>query len=280
MDNTLLLTWTLFPDSNVKNKTKIDLNPEYRKKDYLRAILHYITQSNFTDIVFCENSNADLAEFENIKIIAKIFNKNLEILTFTWNSKIALEYWYWAWEAEIFDYAFANSKILSKSICFYKITWRYILKDINIILDLLKDSQNYFHKQWLFMTQFTVSTAFFKISNQNYKKYLFWKQIELFSLISNLDYNKEIYYKNQFPLERLWYILLRNELLKISQNFSSPIYYEYPNINSHWFNLNFRNLIYKIYCMLKLNQYWFMHKLIDISYFNIKYKKLIKDNLI
>ena len=61
----------------------MDRNIENRKKDYIRALLYYITQSNFDNIVFCENSNANLEEFVNVINIAKIFNKNLEILIFS-----------------------------------------------------------------------------------------------------------------------------------------------------------------------------------------------------
>lgn len=280
MTNTLLLTGTITPSSKIENKSTNDLNIENRKKDYIRALLYYITQSHFENIVFCENSNTDIEEFKSIKNIAKKFNKNLEILTFSWNVDLAIKYWYWAWESEIFDYFFENSKLLKDSDSFYKITWRYILRDINNIIKNTENIWNYFHKQWLFMTQFTLSTAFFKISKSNYKKYLYKKQIELYKEIDKKDYKNEIYFKNHFPLERVWYCLLRNELLEIKQTFSFPIFYEYPKINSHWFNNNFRDLIYKIYCYIRLNQYWFIHKIIDKLFYKKTYKKLISDKLI
>lgn len=278
--NTLLLTWTIIPSSKIENKSANDLNIENRKKDYLRALLCYITQSNFENIIFCENSNTYLEEFENIKNIAKTFNKNLEILTFSWDINLAINYWYWAGEAEIFDYFFNNSKILKKSDSFYKITWRYILKDINKIIEKLNNSENYFYKQWLFMTQFTFSTAFFKISKENYKKYLYKKQLKLYSELDKKDYKNEIFFKNHFPLERVWYSLLRKELLSLKQKVSFPIIYEYPKSNTHWYNENLRNLIYKMYCLLKLNQYWYIHKIIDKILYKKTYQKLINDNLI
>ncbi len=280
MNNTLLLTWTITPNQYIENKSANDLNIENRKKDYIRALLYYITQSNFSHIIFCENSNTYLEEFESIKNIAKTFNKNLEILTFNWDVNLAINYWYWAWESEIFDYVFENSELLKNSNSFYKITWRYIVKNMNTIIKKLDESENYFHKQWLFMTQFTFSTAFFKISKANYQKYLYKKQIKLYEDLDKKDYKNEIFFKNHFPLERLWYCLLRNELLKYTQKVSFPILYEYPKINSHWFNNNIRDLIYKIYCILELNQYWLMHKIIDKLFYKKTYKKLIEDNLI
>jgi hypothetical protein len=83
------------------------------------------------------------------------------------------------------------------------------------------------------MTQFTFSTAFFKISKENYKNYLYKKQIELYRNLDEKDYKNEIFFKNHFPLERVWYCLLRKELINKKQNFSFPITYDYPKINSH-----------------------------------------------
>ena len=83
------------------------------------------------------------------------------------------------------------------------------------------------------MTQFTISTAFFKISKSNYKKYLYKKQVELYKELDKKDYKNEVYFKNHFPLERLWYSLLRTELLKFKQWLSFSILYEYPKVNSH-----------------------------------------------
>lgn len=280
MTNTLLLTSTIIPSTKIANKSENDLNIEIRKRDYIRALLYYITQSNFDNIIFCENSNTNLKDFEEIKKIAKSHNKKLEILVFNWNKDLALNYWYWAWEAEIFDYCFENSKLFKNLDSFYKITWRYILKDINYIIWRLENTKNYFHKQWLFMSQFTVSTAFFRISKENYEKYLYKKQIKLYEELDKKDYKNEIYFKNHFPIERVWYTLLRNEILRHKQPLSFPIIYEYPKTNSHWINENIRNIVYKSYCYLKLNQYWFVHKIIDKLFYKLTYKKLIIDNLI
>jgi hypothetical protein len=83
------------------------------------------------------------------------------------------------------------------------------------------------------MSQFTFSTAFFKISKDNYEKYLYKKQLELYKNIDEKEYKNEIYFKNHFPLERIWYSLLREKLLSYKQKVSIPIIYDYPISTSH-----------------------------------------------
>lgn len=280
MANILLLTWTITPSQKIENKSAQDLNIENRKKDYIRALVYYITQSDFDNIVFCENSNTDLDEYSIIKELANLFWKKIELLSFQWNTELAEKYWYGAWEAEIFDYVFEKSTLLKNSNSFYKITGRYILKNVNQIIEKTQNYENYFHKQWLFMTQFTASTAFFKISKENYKKYLYKKQLELYSRLDRKEYKNEIFFKNHFPLERVWYCLLRKELLDMNQSISLEVNYEYPKVCTHWVNASFRNLIYKIYCYIRLNQYGIIHKIIDKSLYWITYKNLINDRLI
>ncbi len=279
MGNTLLLTWTIAPSLQIENKSSHDLNMDKRKKDYLRAIIYYITQSNFDAIIFCDNSNTVLLEYDVLEQLAKRYNKQLEILSFPWDDSLAIVYWYGCGEAEIFDYVCDHSKLLKNCDSFYKITWRYILRDVNVKLNKLKDIPNYFHKQWLFMTQFTTSTAFFKISKINYQKYLYKKQISFYKALYKQEYKEEFFFKNHFPLERVWYLLLRQELLQYKQNTSFPVIYDYPKILTHWFNVSFRNYVYAVYCFLKLNQYWYIHKLLDMVFFEKTYKKLINDVL-
>jgi hypothetical protein len=81
-NNVLLLTSTISPHQNIQNKSSQDLDTNRRKQDYLRALIYYITQSDFDEIVFCENSNTYLKEFDDVKKIAEIFGKKIEFLIF------------------------------------------------------------------------------------------------------------------------------------------------------------------------------------------------------
>jgi hypothetical protein len=46
---------------------------DHREKEYLRALIYYITESYFDDIVFCDNSNTYLKDFDYLKDLAKRF---------------------------------------------------------------------------------------------------------------------------------------------------------------------------------------------------------------
>ena len=177
--NTLLLTWTINPQIWKTIKYKNSLNPKVRIKEYIKSLFFYITISDFDNIVFCENSNYKCEEYmKNINHIAKLYNKNFEFLQFIWNHKETIQrktYSYWEWE--ILDYAFNNSKLLKQSKSRYKITWRYIIYNIN---DIIKSSQNtenlLFRWLWSF-SFFSIDTSLFKVSNEVYKKYLYDSKI-------------------------------------------------------------------------------------------------------
>ncbi|MDR2415713.1 MAG: hypothetical protein LBD75_03780 [Candidatus Peribacteria bacterium] len=79
---TLLLTATLHPSQKIIGKNKAELDFIHREKEYLRALCYYITDSNFVNIVFCDNSNTYLEEFDHIKSLAKKFGKKIEFLMF------------------------------------------------------------------------------------------------------------------------------------------------------------------------------------------------------
>lgn len=71
---TLLLTGTIAPKSGALVKTGKDVDPDFRKKQYVRAILFYLTQTPFEKVVFCENSNFDFSsETEAIDGIAQAY---------------------------------------------------------------------------------------------------------------------------------------------------------------------------------------------------------------
>lgn len=268
--NTLLLTGTIKPSQKIIWKNLNQLNYKNRQKDYIRALVYYITQSDFENIVFCDNSNTDIDNDNLIKNLASLFWKNIELIKFQWNIYLSENYWYWCWEAEIFDYVFENSKIIKNSDSWYKISWRYLVKDINIILKKLENNNYFFQKPWLMSNPFSIATSFFKINNDIYNKYLYKKQINF--------YEK---YKTRMAIEKYWYILLRDFLLKTKQKNNYNIKFKYPEFwNFYWFiwKWRIRTIIYYFYYLFNINQYWFIHKIIDFILYKKRIKNLIKKN--
>lgn len=170
----ICLTWTVVPQSN-KNLKITDRNE--RLKDYINNILFLITKSNFKKIVFCESSNYYNELINNISILARLYWKEFEYITFSWNSEKVISNWRWFWEQEILEYFIDNSKILKWEVSFYKLTWRYQVKNINKIIKLENNNDSVFVKMSPFDNR--CSTAFFK-SNINFFKnnfYGIWEKI-------------------------------------------------------------------------------------------------------
>lgn len=197
---TLLLTWTIAPNNWItKFNYKNSLDPQKRLKEYENSIKYYIEDSLFEEIVFCENSNYNCEDWK-IKMwkFAKDKNKTLEILQFQWNVKKTLELSYSYWEGECLDYAYKNSKFLKESINRWKITWRYVIKNIN---DLIKSSDKYENLlfRWLRpLWFFTIDTSIFKVSNDTYEKYLY-------------DAKNDITKENNKCIEHIFYDRIRNK---------------------------------------------------------------------
>lgn len=114
----LLLTATIKPFNEKYIKIRsIDL----RESDYYNSILHYLNLG-FT-VVFVENS---LFKSERIEGLAHRFS-NFEILKFA-STKSHLGKGHG--EKEIIDYAIANSQLMNSSDLIFKISGRYIVKNI------------------------------------------------------------------------------------------------------------------------------------------------------
>ena len=171
---TLLMTWTISPSKIQKWYQSSTLSSEIRKLQYFKSLLFYITQSNFWKIVFCENSDYKFNESEKhvIWYLSKLYDKEFELLSFKWDFEKTNEVWYWYWEWECIDYAIDNSKLLKNSNTFYKITWRYIIWNINQIIDLYKNDKNIFIRNNI-VWYFSMNTAFFKMDKQLYKEFFY-----------------------------------------------------------------------------------------------------------
>ena len=207
---TLLMTWTISPKKDQKWYKSTSFSTEVRKAQYLKAIIFYVTQSKFNNIIFCENSDYkfEKTEMEVIEYLKNLYHKNIELLHFKWNTEKVNKQWYWYWEWECLDYAFDNSKILKDTKTFYKITWRYIIWNINEIIDSHKNCQNIFIRD--IPSYFTMNTAFFKMETELYRKY-FYNAKKLVNHSQNINFEsafyKIIFNENLFNLPKRLRIL-------------------------------------------------------------------------
>ena len=173
---TVLLTGCIEPTSKIsiwKYWYKWSINVNERLKDYFFSIQYYIMYSDFKNIIFCDNSNYKCLEHISIlKELANIYGKNLEVLQFEWDNVKITNTYYGYWEWEIINYALSNSKILWNCKSWYKITGRYIIENINDIIALHKDDKNLFFRLMFPYSFFSLCTALFKVSKEDYNKYL------------------------------------------------------------------------------------------------------------
>ena len=196
MSETVVLTWTIAPSKNVvmtpnQKYNSTSLDPKKREKEYYEAIKFYLEKSDFTTLIFCDNSNYDFSYADELQHIAKEKWKTLELLKFQWDVELVTTISHWVWEAEIFDFVYENSKELHKNKTWFKVTWRYIISNINEIIKKLKEQDCYFQK-WIFgkgRNFLNVSTATFKISNKIFEEYLYKNTIKRVLLLKEIERN-------------------------------------------------------------------------------------------
>ncbi len=274
--NTLLLTSSIHP-WNVINKTENMIRDE-RENQYTWTLKYYIEKSNFNSIIYVDNTNYILKYVQNLDTenvansrIIKINWKVLEYIKFDWN-KYSSIYWYGYWDQEIMDYAFKNSILLNKldnNESFFKISWRYVLKNINNILKKTEHIWNMFLKSPIY--PFNIQTAIVKIKKSDYKKYIYIKVKRFFEKWKNK--------KLKLLLENIWYIMLReivhnDSIWKRIYN----IYYQYDwKLIFRWPNFPFlAKISYYILDFFKFNQHINIFCIIDKLFFNKWYNKKLK----
>jgi hypothetical protein len=98
-----------------------------RQRQYLQGLVAWITLTDLPIIVFCENTNTSY-DFTPIIELASRHHKTLEVLVFSGNDKAQI-YGKGFGEGEIVAYAMKNSRYLSQSQTFYKITGRLFIQN-------------------------------------------------------------------------------------------------------------------------------------------------------
>lgn len=270
--NTLLLTWTIKPNEKVLKQwyNSFTINHKKRLKEYINSIIFYISQSDFNNIVFCENSNYNIPEKDLIILrdLSQYYNKKIELLQFSWNYDKIKEKWYNYWEWECIDYAFDNSILIKESSNWYKISWRYKFWNINNIINEWNDSAYYFYR-FSFPFLYWVVTEIFKCTNEIYWKYLY-------NVKDIVDYKKPDFLRSY---EMMCYYKLRPILRNIKPLVSLPIHSLWTQNNKHTNrNMLFQLLINNFFLnKYLLHWWWIMDKVYSIFFwFYCKLKLKIK----
>lgn len=192
--NVLLLTASIDPIIfNTPFTILTDKNE--RLKQYSSATNWFLRQEYVDSVILCDNTLSE-ESFEQSKRIATNLGKDFEFLTFLGNKDKIKNLGKGYGEGEIIKYALKNSSIINTGIeCFYKVTGRIIIKNINEIIKYTNDQNCFLLASCL--ERDAIDTRFFKSSVKFYK--------------DNLEDGYEICNDfNNFYLEKVFYIKLKH----------------------------------------------------------------------
>jgi hypothetical protein len=170
----LLLTATIIPQTH-QELALIDAKKRYRQ--YMDTLSRLIQYADFQEIVFCENSSTEIPDKQLVEKMAVEHGKQIEFLSFQGNTKLIQQYTRAYGDQEIIAYALQHSQILAKHSGFYKLTGRYRVANINILLRVRKHEPTVFIKGGVRIP--TVHTSFFKTDKEYFVKYLQGEYINL-----------------------------------------------------------------------------------------------------
>ena len=199
---TLIITGCVKPPQDGYRIKLLDSNE--REAQYIKSLEYYITKTNIKNIVFCENSNYKLKNDIN-KLIS---NKNFEFLSFEGNQEKSVRYGKGYGEGEIMQYAFENSKLISRTNYIAKVTGRLIVKNINTLVRFANQSNGYF---WFMGTSGGVQWV-------NTRFYMMPKKLYMDVFIGY----KEVDDRAGFDTELMFYHTIKNSQIEYRKFFVCP----------------------------------------------------------
>lgn len=135
-------------------------NTNERLQQYKETLKRYIKETSFDVFVFCENTGFNMLEDDLIQL-AEENNKTIEFLSFISNIDLVKKLGKGYGEGECIEYALKNSvNLQEESICFFKVTGRLFIENINEILVNSKNNKNCFFTDGI--NSNSVRTVFFK----------------------------------------------------------------------------------------------------------------------
>ena len=169
----LLITGAIdIRDLNVPLTKIVDVNE--RLLQYTDSIEYAITHyESISEIIFCENTEF-IYDYAPLKKKAANNGKNLEILSFKGDYINIQQKGKGFGEGEIIKYALDKSELLHQCDCFYKLTGRLIVKNMDKILAATsqKSSFIYYPKTIYKISKDHIETYFYKVEKSLYIKKL------------------------------------------------------------------------------------------------------------
>jgi len=116
-----------------------------RLKQYKDGLQFLLEEQAFDKIIFCENSNYGMQDFEKLQQMAKENHIQMELFSFAGDAKQAELQGKGYGEGEIMQYVFTHSELLHQEKFFVKITGRLKIDNIKRLTGKLKAKRTYFN---------------------------------------------------------------------------------------------------------------------------------------
>lgn len=188
----LIITACVNPSSNMPNTVIRDKSMRFTQ--YLNSLVFFLNTETITDIIFCDNSNADV-DYSIILEEAKKKGKRIEILKYMQETSKTISKGKSYGELCIMDYILNNSKIIGEYDGFYKVTGRLIIKNIDSITRKMyqnKDNRFVFLGNPVKESSRKIDTRFYYMNLSDIKKLI----SKLYDIVDET---------NGFTLERSFY---------------------------------------------------------------------------
>lgn len=131
---------------NLKQRFLVLKDEEERLQQYVASIRFYITASPFSKILFCDNSNYQYPQVDELMKLAQEGGKTFEWLTFQGDAEKILVHGKGYGEGEIIRYALEHSKLAANARAFAKVTGRLTISNIFKVVKHTRSNMNYFNR--------------------------------------------------------------------------------------------------------------------------------------
>lgn len=261
--NVIMLTGTINPNvfkREDKSMNVVLVDFKDRLKQYENTIESYILKSDFSDIVFIENSGYEFDEDKFIKMASNV-GKHFEFISMKLSDEqidAMLSRGKSYGEALLIDYAMLNSELIKKSDDIYKVTGRVFLNNSHDIIKNAKKGISEFivknpskkqlkeERHWY---NECVITVFFKVNKKDYFD-VFQKGVEMCNDYASLTEGEE-FNDIKCCIEKVWYELAKDAKLVVKCFKSYPdlkgiIGGKGENYDESFFKIFLRNFLCKI----------------------------------
>lgn len=171
----LIITGCISPNSDVPVLKLTD--SDERRKQYIQSIKYYIESSPFENIVFCDNSNAEVEDI--LFALAKKNNKQFEWLSFNGDQEKVVQYGKGYGEGEIMDYVLNHSVLIEDAEILVKTTGRLMVKNCGFILRFANPCVAHFMPVRVSDRRPYIDTRIYMMPKECYQRYFRWVHIDV-----------------------------------------------------------------------------------------------------